>query len=311
MSERIYLFPKENTFYKANLHCHTTVSDGMYTPEKTKEEYMQRGYSVIAFSDHEKMVPHPELQAGDFVALTAAEISVDKKGTQWPNTQTYHINLIAETPNKTTYPTSGVHPHDRGYSVESVSALLGEARSEGFLTTINHPRWSMQDSNAICGLENLTYFEIYNHQCQSDLFNGDGEYEYELFLRAGGKSGVAACDDNHISRGYFGGFTMISAPTLSYDNIINSLKNGDMYASNGPEIYELYIEDNSLYIKCSPVERIGVFTEARNNARVFSNDGTDSLTEAVLPLDFVHEYIRVVLCDTRGHRAWTRAYFEV
>ena len=39
--------------YKANLHCHTTVSDGHYSPEEVKEYYKAHGYSVIAFTDHE------------------------------------------------------------------------------------------------------------------------------------------------------------------------------------------------------------------------------------------------------------------
>lgn len=34
--------------YKANLHCHTTVSDGRLTPEAVKKLYKENGYSVIA-----------------------------------------------------------------------------------------------------------------------------------------------------------------------------------------------------------------------------------------------------------------------
>ena len=29
--------------YKANLHCHTTVSDGHYSPEDVKEYYKEHG----------------------------------------------------------------------------------------------------------------------------------------------------------------------------------------------------------------------------------------------------------------------------
>ena len=43
-----YLLPKEGTFYKANLHCHTVVSDGDLTPEQVKEAYMGQGYSIVA-----------------------------------------------------------------------------------------------------------------------------------------------------------------------------------------------------------------------------------------------------------------------
>ena len=38
-----YLLPESGNFYKANLHCHTNVSDGKWTPEKVKEEYSKQG----------------------------------------------------------------------------------------------------------------------------------------------------------------------------------------------------------------------------------------------------------------------------
>ena len=33
---RKYLLPENGNFYKANLHCHTDVSDGAKTPEEVK-----------------------------------------------------------------------------------------------------------------------------------------------------------------------------------------------------------------------------------------------------------------------------------
>ena len=54
---KTYLLPKEGNFYKANLHCHTTVSDGKRTPEEIKELYMRNGYSIVAYTDHEVLIP--------------------------------------------------------------------------------------------------------------------------------------------------------------------------------------------------------------------------------------------------------------
>ena len=45
------LLPEAGQFYKANLHCHTVLSDGRWTKEQVKEEYRKRGYSVVAFTD--------------------------------------------------------------------------------------------------------------------------------------------------------------------------------------------------------------------------------------------------------------------
>ena len=53
-----YLLPRNGKFYKANMHAHTTVSDGRLSPEEMKRAFMERGYSIVAFTDHEVMVPH-------------------------------------------------------------------------------------------------------------------------------------------------------------------------------------------------------------------------------------------------------------
>ena len=64
-----YLLPPGGRFYKANLHAHTTVSDGLMTPLELKEAYRKEGYSVVAFTDHDVMVDHSELSDGEFLAL--------------------------------------------------------------------------------------------------------------------------------------------------------------------------------------------------------------------------------------------------
>ena len=48
-----YLLPETGNFYKANLHCHTTYSDGRKTPEQVKARYKGLGYSIVAYTDHD------------------------------------------------------------------------------------------------------------------------------------------------------------------------------------------------------------------------------------------------------------------
>ncbi len=44
----------EVTQYKANLHTHTTNSDGAMKPEKVMDEYRKRGYNALAITDHNR-----------------------------------------------------------------------------------------------------------------------------------------------------------------------------------------------------------------------------------------------------------------
>ena len=62
-----YLLPREGKFYKANMHCHTNISDGKMTPEEVKTAYKKNGYSIVAYTDHEIMMPHYELRDEEFL----------------------------------------------------------------------------------------------------------------------------------------------------------------------------------------------------------------------------------------------------
>ncbi len=83
-----YLISNTGNWYKANLHCHTTVSDGRFTPEEIKELYKSRGYSIVGYSDHFTLTPHIDLKDKDFLLITAHEPSFPHK-TPWWN-QTYY-----------------------------------------------------------------------------------------------------------------------------------------------------------------------------------------------------------------------------
>ena len=92
-----YLLPESGNFYKANLHCHSTVSDGKWTPEQIKQNYMAQGYSVVAYTDHDVMVPHHELSDESFLALTGYEMEINEpKDPQNPRKRkTCHLCYIA------------------------------------------------------------------------------------------------------------------------------------------------------------------------------------------------------------------------
>ena len=72
-----YLLPDDGKFYKANLHMHTTISDGNMSLEETKKAFIEHGYSIVAFTDHEVMVPHNDLSDENFLAITSTEISLN------------------------------------------------------------------------------------------------------------------------------------------------------------------------------------------------------------------------------------------
>lgn len=304
-----YLLPKSGTFYKANLHCHTVCSDGKYTPEQIKQKYMAEGYAVVAFSDHNRILPHPELRSRDFVPLTAIEIDFNAPAEHWSHTSVYHLNYFSPDPDRDSF-----LPFERVYDPDTISDLNLRAGAAGFLVQYNHPRWSFQSAGDFLPLKGLWGFEVYNTGCQIEMMNGWADYEYEICCRAGMRTVPIATDDNHNwamdetspYNDSFGGWTMIKAASLTYSNIFEAMKRGDLYASTGPEIRELWVEKCVMHVKTSKVCGISFLTSGRETST--RRSCKDDLTEHCYAVPPHVKFVRVEIADSHGGRAFSRAY---
>lgn len=311
------LLPRGGSFYKANLHCHTVFSDGHWTPEQVKAEYRKRGYSVVAFTDHRHYGWYPGLLDDTFVPLAAFEADLNepfRKPGDFQRVRTYHLNFYDTDPAGRGGFTA-VQPPQRYGDIHSLNQFLFAMNEKGFLSCYNHPYWSLQtcdDYKDLCGVFAM---EIYNHGCELDGLYGYNPQAYDEMLRAGTRLFCVATDDNHDSFApgdprcdSFGGWTMLKLETLDYPSVIGALRKGDFYCSTGPALEELYIENNALHVRCSPVEKIYVITEGRRCLMELAAPG-QTLTEAVFPLRGDEGYLRVDCRDARGCHAYSNAYF--
>jgi len=320
--KRHYLLPEKGNFYKANLHCHSTYSDGRQTVEQIKAAYMERGYSVVAFTDHNVIVPHNELADEEFLPITGIEIdfncddpAICPKG--WAQAPVYHINFFAKDKDR-----SDFVPFNRVYDFNEVQKLIDTANASGFLCQYNHPRWSYQ---TVCDFENLKglfAFEVYNHGCEVEMHNGWGEYEYDHYMREGGRAAAVATDDNHLfcedlSSPYcdcFGGYTVIMAESLSYGDIIDAMERKDCYASTGAEIYAMYVDENEdgvpvkLHIECSPCCSVTVLSDVRDTRTVRSL--RDDITVVDVELSPSYTSFRVECMNSKKEKALSRGFFR-
>ena len=318
MSEKQFLLPERGNFYKANLHCHTTCSDGNLTPEEIKEAYQARGYSVVAYTDHRKYQWHRELTDQEFLALAAVEVDMDedfKAPGDYSRVKTYHINLYDARPERyQKEKLAGVMPERQYGDIGYLNDYIRQMGQYGFFACYNHPYWSLQNYDDYKELKGFWGMEIYNHGCEHDGLYGYSPQSYDEMLRLGNRLFCVASDDNHniYQPGHplcdsFGGFTMIKAERLTYEAIIEALLNGDFYSSMGPEIKELYVEENILHVKTGPVEKVYVITEGRDAYKAVAPSG-QTITEASFPLKGNEGYIRVDCRDGHGLHANTNAY---
>lgn len=335
---RHFFISKNMPQYRANLHSHSTVSDGKMTPAELKEIYKQNGYSILAITDHEVPRSYCHMSEPNFLMLTGYEafIRPNPNYVYDPYEVEVHLNFFAKEPDNETvicynkasnkfFPKNNIDPdrmhragseRQREYTVEYLNEFIRTAVENGYLVAYNHPVWSMEDEEKILSYENIFSLEIDNY---SSLRSNELEHcgaLYDKMLRRRKHVFCHAGDDNHNhgplsapDSDSFGAWTMILAKELTYPSVIEAMEHGNMYASTGPRIDEISIEDGVVHVECSPASKILLFSGSKAPKRAVAEHGT-SITSADLPLDEIAPYFRISVVDEHGRRASSRGFFR-
>lgn len=331
-----YLISPEQKQYKANLHCHSVLSDGKKTPEQLKEMYREHGYSILAITDHERPHVHQALCDDDFLMITGYEayIRPDPECAFDAYSPEVHLNLFARDPQNVTMicmneccckyllrdnalsevTSRAGSERPREFTREYINEFIQTAIDHGYLVAYNHPYWSMEGFSDIMPLEGLFSLEM----CNTSSYVTNGlEYNgalYDMLLGAGKRIFCHGSDDNHndypvghLNCDSFGAFTMIMPEEFTYDGVISAMESGAMYASMGPEIHSVAIRDGKVDVECSEAAHIYVYFGSKNPAWRHALPG-EKLTHAELAIDKNARYIRVSVCDAQGRWADTRGY---
>lgn len=324
-------------FYKACLHTHTTCSDGLMTPQEVKERYLSRGYSAVAFTDHEILYDHSDLTDENFVAINGYEVATNNDRSPDPllRHQSAHFNFIAKDPSNLTQiaynrdydwchtdaqrdeaeTRSVMSGYERGHNLSDFNMLSALANENGFLVVYNHPAWSLHTALDWSGLRGLFAVETYN---AGSVYGGYTETRAayddlltELLREAKSENKPSAplrtvfTDDTHERLFDDAGYVMIQADRLTYSDLISALEKGRFYSSTRPEFYDLRINGNVLAGRCSPVKSVCVIGPARDKIRIDGN-----IENFAIPLKGgFNDYFRVEITDENGYVAATNAYY--
>ena len=332
----MYLISPDQKQYKANLHCHSIISDGKKTPQELKEMYKEHGYSILAITDHEAPCSHSDLSDDDFITITGYEtyIRPSAECKYDPYEKEIHINLFARDPQneaivcynpkyckyvseeqKEKFVKVGSQK-PREYTVEYINELVQTAKDNGYIAALNHPWWSMDDEANVLAYEGFFSMEMCNY---GSYLISRLEYNaalYDKLLSKGKRIACHSADDNHnahpadsLQFDSFGAFAMIMPKSFTYDGIIEAMESGNMYSSMGPEFKEISIEGNKIHVECSPVERIVIFTGSKTPKRLFANPG-ETICSGDFEIDERAKFVRVSVVDKYGNFADTRGFFR-
>ncbi|MBQ4323235.1 MAG: PHP domain-containing protein [Clostridia bacterium] len=284
-------FSETTPWYKANFHTHTTVSDGRKSPEEVEGFFRAAGYDIVAFSDHRKVSP-AKIEK-DFILLSATELDT----LYGENRECFHIiglNIPADA-------TFGDLPKD-----SHPQAFIDRIRQLGGIAFLAHPQWSLNQPEDIVALKGIFAVEVYNtaSTLPNNADRADSSQILDLVARKGHLIPQIATDDCHWYTGeHCRSYTMVQAEDFSVNGILDALKKGRFYASQGPRINQVEIIENTMTVSCSECVTAIFYSNSPwvGNRSKITPEGATEYTYQIQPAD---RFVRVELIDKDGNKAW-------
>ncbi|NLO85032.1 MAG: hypothetical protein GX096_06370 [Clostridiales bacterium] len=284
------LFDETRPFFKGNLHCHSTRSDGKLDPDEVIKTYQDLGYDFLSITDH-RILSEPANMQGDMLMIPGIEMDFMLPG------EALHIIGI------------GLHstfvPSDHLYSPQE---CINQIRACGGRAILAHPAWSLNSTTTLCALRNLSAAEIYN-SISNTPWNGrraDSSNLLDIAAAHGSPYQFVASDDSHFYTGEAGrGSTMVQADDLSQESILRAMDKGTFYCTQGPQFEQITLEGGCLSIRCSQVETIVFYSNlVWSEHRCISGE---NLTSGSYPIDPSkgESFLRVEIIDAMGNSAWS------
>ncbi len=284
-------------WYKGNTHLHSTASDGGKTFDELAEMYASHGYHFLVRTDHwvfsdvaQDPVSYPLLWL-DGVELDGE----DETGAM------FHVACLGKLDGAAV---------KEARQAGGFSAALQAAKAQGALLILAHPHWS---GNSLEDARRWPFdgVEVYNHVCHWLNGKGSGIVHWDARLRHDVRTLAFCVDDAHLRPehpGWDGGWLMVNAPAGDPASLLEAIRQGQTYASCGPELYSLEFDGEFLHAQTSPVQFARLAGPGSHGVRVGSFDG-QLMTEITLKVPPDWQYVYLEIEDARRARAWTNALF--
>jgi hypothetical protein len=207
-------------YRKAQLHCHTTRSDGRYAPRDLLDRYRAAGYTFVVFTDHDHVTACADLDGATFLALPGVETTIAR-------------------PVRPLGPHLGRLGAPGSLRVSGAQACIDATVAAGGVVSLHHPTWT---GNLWTGgwslaemvrLRGYHLIEIHNHHSRSDA----DVRRWTAVLRHRGPAspvGGVAGDDLHRERDLDTGWVMVKTAAVTAEAFLAALRGLAVYASTGP-----------------------------------------------------------------------------
>jgi hypothetical protein len=288
-------FNRPGRFWRGNLHAHSDRSDGALPPEETVRYYRDAGYDFLAVTDHFRaeygfpLTDTRPLRTSGFTTLLGAELHAPRteSGFEW------HIIAVGLP--------LGFPPPEPD---ESGPQLARRARAAGAFVGMAHPAASLLTVADAESLDAAHAVEVCNALSARE-HRGESWHLTDVLLNRGHRLSAYAADDAHLQPHDPPGrvaWVQVRAESLDPELLLSALKAGRYYSSTGPELYDVWLDDGVITVRCSPARKVLV-TGGVPGAQLIEGE---ALTECSLPVAmFGPGFCRVTVEDAAGGRAWS------
>ncbi|MFV0441368.1 MAG: hypothetical protein ACK5LV_08790 [Lachnospirales bacterium] len=333
MGKNTNVFTKKGNWYKGNIHTHTDVFDGLEPAETVINLYKSAGYNFLSITDHNIFKSYNDYNCANFLMLNGLEltcgIQIDNpnfkeellknasgsKISQDEMTDSLiasfntpdldprrlpHVVAIARDEN-----TKWDNVSSKGF--DNIQYMLDLAKEHNFLSIIAHPVWSKLNSKDLHGLKDYTAIEVYNHTCDAYFAGGNSSVHWDDMLHEGMPTNAIACDDMHNTDFSLGAYIMVKAEKLDYKSIIEAIEKGEYYSSMKPEIHNVTIVDDTVYVECSKAYSVRFISDIVMG-RLYI-DKNSNMTKCSHKLMGRETYVRVEITDKDKYQAWSNPIY--
>lgn len=305
-------------WFKGNLHTHTNKSDGDSSPETVVDWYSNNKYDFLVLSDHNHLTILDSDQT-KLLLIPGEEITLNLP-------YTIHVNAIGIK--------KVIEPTIRPTKVKTLQANIDNIINSGGLAEINHPnfRWALNEKDLV-QIRGAHFIEVFNGNYNTHNYGGGGkksvEEMWDEMLSKKIKIWGVAVDDSHHFKEEFAphrhnpgrGWVEVFSKDLSEKNILDSMRNGNFYFSNGVKFKNISFNKEKIELSISGDYfnkglSNSLVTDSKYTTQLISNDGEiiEEVDGKTVKLNLIkntqkYTYFRTKTISSTGSIGWTQPIF--
>ena len=274
------------TWYRGNLHAHTTESDGRREPQAVIDDYAARGYDFLAISDHDLLTDPDRFDSAGMLLIRGNEVTA-----RGPHL--LHVNADRV-----------VEPRPDRQQV-----LFDIAENAESLAILAHPNWHRTydhyPQELLETLEGHVGIEIYNGVIERLPGSAYATDRWDRLLGKGHRVWGFAHDDSHLDTDVELGWNVVFARSRTPQDLLDAMRRGSFYASTGVRFQSIAASGSTIRATATEEVRWTILTDF--GVRRAHCVGTELVWE--LPEDSRATYVRVEAHGPKGTAAWSQPFF--